>query len=82
MRCPACDGFMRREPSTVVCILCGRFGIVLDAAPAARLRQLVIDRERRPRSIEATPPFNDAEYLGPRRLRAAAQTGPRLPGCR
>jgi hypothetical protein len=70
---------MRREPACVACLLCGRFAVVLDAADAARVRQLVIDRERRPRSVESTPPFNSAEYAAPRRLRAAVRSGPRLP---
>jgi hypothetical protein len=53
LRCHKCDGYLRREPATLTCLSCGRFTIILDASPVARLMQLVIDRERRPRSIEA-----------------------------
>lgn len=59
-------------------MLCGRFAVVLDADTAARLLQLVIDRERRPRSIESVAPYNSSEYLGPRRRPAHREL--RLPG--
>jgi hypothetical protein len=80
LRCHRCAGYLRREPATLTCLSCGRFTIILDASPVARLLQLVIDRERRPRSIESTPPFNECEFLGPRRRLGAVQPDPRLPG--
>jgi hypothetical protein len=79
MRCLACTGFTRREPAAVTCVLCGRYVVVVDASPAARLLQVIIDRERRPRSVECVPPFNEVTFLGPRRRFGAVQPGPRLP---
>jgi hypothetical protein len=79
LRCHKCDGYLRREPACLTCLSCGRFTIILDASPVARLLQLVIDRERRPRSVETTPPYNKATFLGPRRRLGTVQPGPRLP---
>lgn len=79
MCCPSCGGLLRREPATCTCIFCGRFLTVTDAPDVAQRQQLAIDYERRPRSVECLSPFNEAAYLGPRRLHAAVQPGPRLP---
>jgi hypothetical protein len=50
--------------------------VVVDATPAERRLQMMIDTERRPRSFETTVP---SDYLAPRRARLAVQAGPRLP---
>lgn len=55
--CPACGGFLVREPATVTCTACGRFGIVLDASDAERLAQRVLDWILRPRSVECWPEY-------------------------
>jgi hypothetical protein len=57
MTCPGCGGFVAREPATVVCRLCGRFGVVVDVGDAEWVRQRVRDFELRPRSAECLPDF-------------------------
>src|SRR5262245_7805459 len=59
MRCPNCGGFVIREPAAVRCIACGRRAEVVDADEGARLRQRIIDFERRPRSAECWPDFQE-----------------------
>jgi hypothetical protein len=74
---------MRREPALAVCTACGRMAVILDASDRAWLAQHRLDRERRGRSIECTPPFNGATWSAPRRvLNAAVRPGPRLPVAR
>lgn len=79
-RCPRCRSTVKRKPARLVCLACGAEGTILDATGAQRRAQADLDRAMRPRSVEATPPHNATEYLGLRRLRAAVQPGPRLPG--
>jgi hypothetical protein len=70
MRCPNCEGFLLREPASVRCLACGCRWEIFDANDAARLRQRLIDWERRPRSVECLPEFEEivaAPPRGPRR---------------
>lgn len=57
---------MEREPATVTCAACGRFGIVLDADDEARLAQRLRDWILRPRSVECWPEFQNLASLPPR----------------
>jgi hypothetical protein len=58
LRCPACGGFLRREPASVACVACGRWAPVLDSDAEAQYQQRVLDWWLRPRSIECTSPYN------------------------
>lgn len=73
-RCPTCAGFVVREPATVRCVLCGRWGWVIDADEQARIAQRWLDWILRPTSAECRPEYQDL---------AAPPTAPgwlRLPG--
>jgi hypothetical protein len=85
MHCEHCGGLMRREPAICVCLFCGRVAVVSDADIFARLLQLVIDRERRPRSVEAPLAAANRRGLGSRlgpSLMHPPVAMPRDDGCR
>jgi hypothetical protein len=64
MPCPACGGWMQREPASVTCVFCGRYAVVLDASDDARMAQRVRDTVLRPRSAECNPEWNVPRPLG------------------
>jgi hypothetical protein len=66
MTCPRCLALMRREPAAVHCVSCGERVEVIDADDDARLRQRIIDIERRPRSAECLPELGEAVASPPR----------------
>jgi hypothetical protein len=64
LTCPRCHGFVGREPATIVCRLCGAWGLVLDASPDQRVAQRVLDAALRPCSAECDPMYNVPRPLG------------------
>src|SRR5438105_705678 len=59
MACTRCGSLMLREPAAIHCVACGARVEVIDADDAARLRQRIIDLERRPRSAECLPEYGE-----------------------
>lgn len=66
MLCPSCGGHVEREPASVTCRFCGRWGEILDASEQQRFEQRRLDWFRRPRSIECWPEYQDLLALPPR----------------
>src|SRR6266567_1584023 len=66
MTCERCHALMLREPAAVHCVSCGARVEVIDADDDARLRQRIIDIERRPRSVECVPEFQEIVATPPR----------------
>jgi hypothetical protein len=64
LTCPRCGGFVRREPATVACCICGRLGVVLDATERERALQDMLDTMLRPASAECCPEWNVPRPLG------------------
>lgn len=82
MICQTCGGFVAREPATITCLLCGRWGVVLDADYTSRVAQRVRDFILRPRSAECSPEHNVPRPLGwrPGTLRLPGATTTRVAG--
>src|SRR5207245_6764808 len=66
MVCTRCGSLMLREPAAIHCVSCGARVEVIDADDDARLRQRLIDLERRPRSAECWPEFQEIVATPPR----------------
>ena|SRR5437879_529944 len=66
MVCTRCGSLMLREPAAIHCVSCGARVEVLDADDDARLRQRIIDIERRPRSAECLPELGEVVAAPPR----------------
>ena len=66
MACTRCGSLMLREPAAVHCVSCGARVEVIDADDDARLRQRIIDIERRPRSAECLPELGEVVAAPPR----------------
>jgi hypothetical protein len=54
------------EPAAIRCLVCGARAEIIDADDDARLRQRIIDWERRPRSAECLPEFEEIVAAPPR----------------
>jgi len=65
MACTRCGSLMLREPAAIHCVSCGERVEVIDADDEARLRQRLIDLERRPRSAECWPEFQELVVAPP-----------------
>jgi len=67
--CPNCSGRLMREPASARCVACGCRWEVTGATEDQKLAQRVLDRERRPRSVECQAEYQDLVASPPPRPR-------------